>query len=202
MADQHSNNEEEVLQLLAAGNEAAFTQLFDRYRNKVYGVAFRFLKSSILAEEIVQDVFMKIWLKRGEVTSIERFDAYLFVMARNMIFDKIKKLAREALVHKELARNLSDTDYHTENQLKDRQYQLLLQEAVNLLPSQQKQVYQLSKGEGLSHEAIAERMQLSKLTVKAHMAKALQSIRAYLNRHLHSSVLINLLLNAVMMLRK
>ncbi len=194
MSDQNLFEEKKVLQLLATGSEYAFAQLFDYYQGKVYGTALKFLKSHELAEEVVQDVFLKIWLKREEMASVERFDAYLFITARNIIFNRIKKAAYEVSVQKEIARNFSEIDDHTENLLRDRQYQKILQEAVNLLPPQQKQVYHLAKVEGLTHEAIAERMQISRLTVKTHMAKALQAIRIYLSHHLHCSTSIALLL--------
>jgi len=187
MSDQDLLDEKAVLKLLAKGSEHAFTQVFNHYKGKVYGTALKFLKSPELAMEIVQDVFLKIWLKREEMVSVERFDAYLFITARNVIINKIKKAAFEVSAQKELARSLSEVDDHTENLLQDRQYEKILQEAVNLLPPQQKQVYHLAKVEGLSHEAIAERMQISKLTVKAHMAKALHAIRSYLTHHLHCS---------------
>ncbi len=194
--------EEKILQLLAAGSERAFTQLFDRYRNQVYGTAFRFLKSEALAEEIVQDVFLKVWLKRDEIAQVDRFDAYLFVMTRNMVFDRIKKMANEAVIYKVIGRSFSEIDHHTENRLQDRQYQQLLQQAVNLLPPRQKQVFQLSRFEGLSQEAIAEKMQLSRLTVKTHMAKALQSIRHYLKHHINSWSPIVVLLKMLLLAQK
>jgi RNA polymerase sigma-70 factor (ECF subfamily) len=187
------HNENELLLQVAAGSERAFQVLFDCYHGKVYGTALKFLKSPEVAEEVVQDVFLKIWLKREEMPSVERFNAYLFIMTRNTIFNRIKKAAYEVSVQKEIARNFSEIDDQTENLLRDRQYQKILQEAMNLLPPQQKQVYHLAKVEGLSHEAIAERMQISRLTVKTHMAKALQTIRTYLTHHLHCSTSIALL---------
>jgi RNA polymerase sigma-70 factor (family 1) len=176
-------NEHELLIRLQADDAKAFTELFDHYRGRIYGVALKFLKSPVLAEEIVQDVFLKVWLKRSEMAAVTRFDAYLFVMARNFIFDRIKKMAYESAAQSELLKQPSVND--ADHLLIQRQYQQLLQQAIDLLPPQQKQVYHLAKVEGLSHEAIAEKMLLSRLTVKAHMAKALRSIRKYLNTHLH-----------------
>lgn len=178
-------NEHELLIRLKAGCEVAFTNIFDHYRARIYSVGLKFLKSSVLAEEIVQDVFLKVWLKRAELDKVQRFDAFLFTIARNCIFDRIKKIGYETAAKKIFSKqecHIDDTEYL----VRQHQCQQLLQEAIDQLPPQQKQVYYLAKVEGLSHEMIAERMQLSRLTVKTHMAKALQSIRIYLNTHLHS----------------
>ena len=91
-----SYNEYELLRQLGAGSEYAFTRLFDHYRGTIYGVALKFLKSPVLAEEIVQDVFLKVWHKREEMAGVKNLDAYLFIMARNFIFDRIKKMSYEA----------------------------------------------------------------------------------------------------------
>jgi RNA polymerase sigma-70 factor (family 1) len=177
-------NESDLLEQLKAGNEKAFTQLFDHFRGTVYGVAFKFLRSPVLAEEIVQDVFMKLWLKRGELDAVKRLDAYLFVMARNFIFDRIKKMSYENTAQASLPENVPSAD-DTEYLIRQHQCQQFLLEAIELLPPQQKQVYHLARVEGLSHEMIAAKMQLSKHTVKKHMAMALQTIRKYLDIHLY-----------------
>lgn len=80
--------------------------------------------------------------------------------------------------------------------IRQHQCQKILEKAISLLPPQQRQVYTLSKIEGLSHESIAAEMQLSKLTVKTHMARALQFIRKYLNAHLHNLLVLSILFAA------
>ena len=189
-------NEHELLVQLNAGNEKAFAQLFNNSRATIYSVALKFLKSPALAEEIVQDVFLKVWLKRSELPVIKDINAYLFVMARNFIFDRIKKMAYETAAQTALKEEPFYID-DTEHLVRQHQCQQLLQQAIELLPPQQKQVYHLAKDGGLSHEKIAEKMKLSKLTVKTHMAKALQSIRKYLNAHLNMLSLLPLLANTL-----
>lgn len=177
-------NEQELLEQLKTGSEDAFTRLFDNYRGTVYGVALKFLKSPVLAEEIVQDVFLKLWLKRGEMVAVKQLDAYLFVMARNFIFDRIKKMSYETTAQTSLTKPEPSVD-DTEHLVRQHQCEQLLQQAIELLPAQQKQVYYYAKVNGLSHEMIAEKMQLSKHTVKKHMAMALQTIKKYLDGRLN-----------------
>ena len=175
-------NEKKVLQLLAQGSEFAFTLLFDHYRGRIFSVAWRFLKSRTLAEEIVQEVFLKIWLRRREMPGILNFEGYLFTMARNQIFDSLKRIAAETTAKRAFTERLQFVE-DTDHAVIDKEYDELLREAVDHLPPQQKQIFRMAKIEGLSHQAIAEQLHISRLTVKTHMAKALQTIRHNLRHH-------------------
>lgn len=181
--------ERRILELLAQGNAFAFTLLFDHYRGRVYAVALKFLKSPEPAEEIVQEVFLKVWAKRQDVLNVANFEAYLFTMARNVVFDFLKDLAREAVKKKDLNSILREVAGADQSIIED-QYAKLLQDVVSQLPPQQKQIFRLARIEGLSHQAIAEQLQISRLTVKAHMAKALQTIRQNLQHHIISFALV------------
>lgn len=180
MPSRSNYDENTMLELLSQGSEYAFTELFSRYRTKVYSVAFRFLRSQAAAEEVVQDVFLKCWLKRETLPDVKNLDAYLKVVTRNLVLNRFRKLANEAAAQEELGRRevmVNDTDHR----IQEHQYQEIIQAALGQLPPQQREVYRLAKEEGLSHEAIASRMHISAVTVKSHMARALQSIRRYLN---------------------
>jgi RNA polymerase sigma-70 factor (ECF subfamily) len=174
------------------GSETAFTQLFKDYSPPVYKAAYMFLHSHTLAEEVVQDVFLKLWLKRAEMDVVKRLDAYLFIMARNFIFDRIKKIAYETAGQAALPKQEPFVD-DAEYLVRQHQCQALLQEAVDLLPPQQKEVYHLSRIEGLSHQVIATRLKLSPHTVKKHMTLALQAIRKHLSNNIHHIVLMIML---------
>jgi len=168
LTDMPINDEKKLILLLGESDKDAFTEIFDYYRDRIFSRTMRFLKSQALAEEIVQDVFLKIWLKRSELQHVQSLHAYISSMANNLIIDRKRQ------------RYIEDTDYL----LRQHEYQQLIQDAINLLPTQQKQVYELAKTAGMNQQAIAEKMHLSRLTVKKHMAKALQFIRKYINSHL------------------
>ena len=183
LTDMPINDEKKLILLLGESDKDAFTEIFDYYRDRIFSRTMRFLKSQALAEEIVQDVFLKIWLKRSELQHVQSLHAYISSMANNLIIDRLKNLSYETTARNELSkrqRNIEDTDYL----LRQHEYQQLIQDAINLLPTQQKQVYELAKTAGMNQQAIAEKMHLSRLTVKKHMAKALQFIRKYINSHL------------------
>ncbi|MEP6746952.1 MAG: sigma-70 family RNA polymerase sigma factor [Bacteroidota bacterium] len=181
---------------LKHGSESAFTQLFNSYRGAVYSTSFTFLNSVTLAEEVVQDVFLKIWLKRAEIGEIKHLQGYLFIMARNIIFDRIKKMSYESTISGSLAEDqisAGGTDYL----IRHHQCQQFLKQAIEQLPPQQQKIYCLAKEDGLSHERIADIMKISKQTVKKHMALALRSIRKYLDNHIHNFLWLMVLLHAM-----
>ena len=174
-ADLH--NELDLIRLVAEGDEQAFRKIFDHYSNKLYHYAFRITDEEELAEEIVMDAFLKIWINRVDLAAINRFDSYLYTVVRNQAFNAIKRMAHEAVIMKELG--LSNTEYHdcTEETVIYNDYQQLLYQAVNQLPPQQKLVYILSRDEGLKYDEIALHLKLSKNTVKAHLKKAVSTLR-------------------------
>jgi RNA polymerase sigma-70 factor (ECF subfamily) len=194
MQQPETYEERQILQLLASGDELAFNRLFDHYRAKIYSVAMHFLKSPVLAEEIIQDVFLKIWLKRAELPGIQRFDAYLFITARNIIFDRLKKQAYETATLGHLTgRDMYTAD--TDHSIRQHQFEALLDEAVSHLPPQQKHIFRLAKTEGLSHELIARRLNISRLTVKKQMSRALRYLRQYLNKYTDVWLILPLLIS-------
>lgn len=173
-----SDKEKVLLHRIAAGDQGAFGELFQAYHQRLGAYIFRLTESLPAAQEIVQDVFLKIWLKRESLPEIQWFDAYLFTAARNHVFNYLRKVARERNQQQLLQAGLDSSDAHDGGDKE--QYYELLDEAIEHLPRQQKQVYLLHRREGLSHAEIAARMKLSVETVKKHMSLALRAIRDYL----------------------
>ena len=172
-----SYNSDHLISQVAAGDETAFRRLFHIYWDNIYSVAFTFLKSQVVAEEIVQDIFLKIWLKRAQLPAVENFDNYLFIIARNHIYNELRRKTGNRMVEEE------ENSSSPEQQLLLKETGRLIDEAVRQLPRQQRTVYELSRNGGLDHASIASHMGVSRLTVKSHMTKALHSIRTYLSRH-------------------
>lgn len=177
-----------VLRLLAEDSEYAFGILFERYRAKVYRLALKFLKTPALGEEVVQEVFLRIWLKRAELDDVQSLDSYLFIAARNATFDAFKKLSKKAVAEAAYAATRDLVDEGADYAMLDEQYSDMVKETIALLPAQQAKVFYMAKVEGLSHETIAVEMNISRLTVKKHMATALHFIRLRLQQHLVTMV--------------
>jgi RNA polymerase sigma-70 factor (family 1) len=173
------HNEQDLLLQVSQGSEPAFTELFHHYRKRIYSVGCAVTHSEEMAEELVQDVFLKIWLKRNDLSAILNFESYLFVVTRNTAFDLIKRALQQRKAATGLRMQVPEATSDTDHFLLDRQYANILEEAVNRLPPQQKQVYQLIKVEGLKRNEVASRLQIQPNTVKEHLMKAMKSIRAH-----------------------
>lgn len=171
-----SFDESKLLHELSQGSELAFTELYNRYKNLVYGTALKITKSKILAEEAVQDVFLKIWQNQENATEITNFENYLFIISRNHIFDMLKKIARETNLASDITYKNSAAD-DTDTAIKDDQYNVILNQIIEQLPPQQQKIYKMAKMEGLSHQKIGENLGISIETVKKHMAQALKFVR-------------------------
>lgn len=171
-----SFDENKLLHELSQGSELAFTELYNRYKNLVYGTALKITKSKVLAEEAVQDVFLKIWQNQEKAAEITNFENYLFIISRNHIFDMIKKIARETNLASDITYKNSAAD-DTDTAIKDDQYNVILNQIIEQLPPQQQKIYKMAKMEGLSHQKIGENLGISTETVKKHMAQALKFVR-------------------------
>ena len=175
----YSYNEEQLLLEVASGNESAFKQLFHTHHHKLGKYVYRLTDSLLISEDIVQDVFIRIWIYRERLAEVQNFDSYLFKMARNQTFTAIKKLSRdqrhmsEWLLVETASQNILNED------LFDKAYGGLIDEAITHLPPQQQKVYELSRFNKLKYEEIASRLNISLETVKKHIHLALKSIRQY-----------------------
>ena len=177
MLDPEKYEESKLVSLLAEDSEYAFQLIYDRHRNRIYKTATRFLKSPILAQEVVQDVFMKLWLSRKTLKPTQPIEAWLHTVSKNNIINRLKKVSNEWKVMNELPYITANKSNTTENSVQDAEYAAILQTAINTLPEQQKKAYLLSRNENLTYIQIGEKLELSPLTVKTHISRALLHIK-------------------------
>lgn len=173
-------DEQKLLTLLKEDSEYAFQLIYDCNRNRIYKTAVWYLKSPILAQEVVQDVFLKLWFERNEFKINTSLEGWLFIVAKNNILNRLKKISNEWKALNILPLLRADVSNNTENAILDSEYASILNAAVQSLPTQQKKVFQLARQEQLSYSEIGKAMDLSPLTVKTHMSRALTHIKAYL----------------------
>lgn len=179
-----------LLEAVAGGDEKAFQELFHQYKQRIYAYAVHFTDSVTVSEEIIQDVFLKLWLYKENLREVERFEAYIYTITRNLCFDYLKKLAHERAMKIEWGRSAGVSSENTEFAVAYKDYESLVYQVLERLPRQQKLVYMLSRQQGQKHEEIARQLHISRNTVKVHLAKALGTIRNYLDTHLKITVLI------------
>ncbi len=177
------HNENALLERVAQGDESAFRVVFDHYRDAIFAFALKVTRHESIAEEIVQDVFLKIWINRSGLGDVRNFADFLYIIARNHTFNSLRGLARERKLLLDTSVDLQIAGVSTEAIIVQRDYDRLLLQAVAQLPPQQKLVYTLGRQQGLSREEIAAQLNISPGTVKVHMAQALRTLRAYFKNH-------------------
>ncbi|MBS1533389.1 MAG: RNA polymerase sigma-70 factor [Bacteroidetes bacterium] len=163
-----------------AEDNRSFEAIFHRYKNRVYSYALAIVKSEENAEEVTQEIMIKLWLCREMLDQVDNLDAYVYVIARNKSLNHLRKAAYDMKLMNELKSFIPEEHNNVDDRISVRDHELLLQNAVNSLSPQRKQVYHLSRVEGLSHDEIADRLHLSKQTVKNHLVEALKLIRTHL----------------------
>lgn len=183
MRNPQLDNEKDLLLLASKSDAAAFTAIFHHYKHKLYGYVFRLTESSQLTEDIIQDVFMKLWKDHELLASVDNFGGYLFKMSKNHVVNHFKRMAHETLIMAEIFHYLPTEHNNTQETIAVNEVQRMLSEIVEKLPTQQKAVYILSREEGLSHEEIANILAISTNTVKNHIVQAMATIRTQLRLH-------------------
>lgn len=182
----------ELLEKLAGGEETVFPLLFERYRDPIYSTALHVSGSVSLAEEIVQDVFLDLWLRRHTATSITYLSAYLHRMAGNKIYDALKQLQRQRALQQTID---PEDDHHTPAVLlENKEYNAILARAIARLPEKQQVTYKMIKQQGLSRKEAAAALGVSPETVKYNLDQSLRSIRAYCLSQVHISMAMLVLL--------
>ncbi|MFC3198631.1 RNA polymerase sigma-70 factor [Parapedobacter deserti] len=182
-------NEEEALARSADGDHAAFRLIYDYYSPRVYHFALKYLKSKEQAEEIVQEVFLKLWKCGKSLSTIKDLDHYLFILSRNQAFDQLRLQKTYARHTDTFTARYDDRTNNTEETIFLGETRRILDEGVAKLPPQQKRVYQLCHQRGLKYDEAAAQLNLSPQTVHRHMKLALRFLRTYLQNHADLAVL-------------
>lgn len=177
------HNEKELIRLIAGDDEIAFRELFERYSDNIYGVAMAYTKSADTAEEIVQDVFVKIWMNRNKLLQVERFNDYLFIVARNYILNYLRNNKKNKQFTTRLFDHFGEHTITPEDEFLVKESQKLIEQAVAALPPQQQMVYELRRRQDLALEDIASQMNISRNTARNHLNQALKQIKEYLRTH-------------------
>lgn len=188
MKDISIYEEKALIAQVAKSDENAFRLLFSRYRHKIFYIARKLLQSDSLAEDVLQEIFLKIWIHREQLPEVINFKAYLNTITRNHVYNTLRKVANEEKLIGGLAIRNNSVAAGTEQSaafqtLSYQELQSALQKAIASLTPQQRKTFELSRLEGLRHEEIASLLNISKETVKKHISEALHTIRRRLRTH-------------------
>lgn len=164
-----------TLEAFRYGSHEAFETVFVTYYNKTKAFIDGYIKSESDAEELTEDLFVNLWMNHHSLDTSKSFDSYLHTMARNAAINFLK----HKYVHDTYLSNISGTEYGStsEEDLIAKELGLLIEDVVEKMPAQRKQVYQLSRNEGLNNAEIAERLNTTKRNVESQLSLALKEIR-------------------------
>ena len=176
-------DERELFMQIANGDETAFRMLFDQYRERLYFFAWQLCHSAVEAEEVVQDIFLRLWENRSKLGEVDFPRKYIYIMARNRTLDLLSKIARDQRLISEVWTNMSQSDNYLEDLLHAQDSQLLIDQAVSQLPEKKQAIFLMSRRDGLSLREIADQTGLSIQTVKNILTEVLKHIKAFLARH-------------------
>ncbi|WP_316816542.1 RNA polymerase sigma-70 factor [Pedobacter nyackensis] len=182
--------EKDLLTKVSVGDQNAFKMICDYYYHKIFTFSVRILHSDLLAEEVVQETMLKLWLLGGDLTKISNLDGYLKKIARNKSIDLLRQKELKYKIDNELGKEWDEGHNETEEQILLNDTRKILEDGIALLPEQQKLVYQLCHQEGLKYGEVAEQMNLSPLTVQSYMKLALRFLRNYVSKHTDILVLL------------
>lgn len=175
---------DELLEAIAGGDEGAFRQLFDAYREPIFYYLVNITKSKEISEELLTDIFMKLWTGREWIESIKNIGAFLKKVSYNKAIDYLRYAARRRKLQDVIALEIIPHETSSpERILLEKDYKRIIEEAVSNLTPQRQKVYRLSREKGLTHDEIAQRLNLSPNTVSNHIKASLKSIKGHLAQH-------------------
>lgn len=174
-------SDEQLLMQIRQHDEAAFEALYNRYWERLYVAAYKRVFSAEVAEEIVQDFFTSLWLKRHKIEIKVSFEAYVFTAVRYLVLNHLEKEKLRTNYRNKLKLSHTYVDNSTEELVFLEDLKQNLQEAVAHLPNQCRSVYTLSREKYKTNREIARELGISEKTVENHLTKALRKIRLSLN---------------------
>jgi RNA polymerase sigma-70 factor (ECF subfamily) len=167
-------NDDQYVEKLVQDDHESFRWLFMQYFPKLKIFIAGFVKSEAIAEELSQDIFVKIWEKRKSLTAIQSFNAYIYRMAKNAVLNYFQ---HEYVKERYIGQLSSDSAASADELFQAKETELLIQLTVAKMPTQRKKIFELSRKSQLKNEEIAQKMHLSKKTVENHLTLALREIR-------------------------
>ncbi len=180
MDSNQTNDDALLVQRISQDCASSFKVLFLQYIDPVTNYAYHICGNEELANDVAQEVFMKVWEKRATLDSRKSIKYFLFVLVRNIIISNFRKLGSYKKYRDHFQFTAERNSNSLEKQLEANELSSLITSAIDKLPEKRKKVFQLSRNDALSYMEIAEKLDISPRTVEVHIALAIKNIREYL----------------------
>ncbi|MEO8173257.1 MAG: RNA polymerase sigma-70 factor [Sediminibacterium sp.] len=197
MTEQNLYEDKALFLRIAQGDEASFTELFHGYTPKLLAYLVKITRDERLARELVQETLLKIWIKREHLQHVSSPSAYLFRLAGNLATDYFREERARRKLYGRMPVTEESPFMDTGEVIAAREVAGIIARAVEALPGRQQEVYRLSREQGLSHEEIAARMNISVSTVNNQIGTALKSLAGIIAKETGLSAAVTLVLLAI-----
>jgi len=184
------SDERYLLEQLRKGNHDAFVEIYHRYKLRLAGNLLRMLKSPELAEELLQELFVRLWTHRQQIDLNQPIKSYLFRIGENLVRDTFRRAAKDKRMQQHLLAATSYTYPHVEELVISSETKTELYQAIEMLPPKRREVFILCKLESKSYEEVSKLLNISPGTVNDHIRKANRFLRQYLTAQVDLGILI------------
>ena len=178
-----SKTDADLVTQLTLNNEEAFRELYLRYKDKLTYYCFNLLKSANEAEDMTQDIFIRLWEFRSLIDPDLSFSSYIYTIARNKVLNYFRDMDTELQVKKVLFEKALVEETTTDSDIIFAEYQQILSAAIEKLPARRKEIFNMSRIENKSHKEIASALGISVYTVQEHISESLRFIKTYFLQH-------------------
>jgi RNA polymerase sigma-70 factor (ECF subfamily) len=172
--------EKELLIRLIEGDALAFEQIYNNYIERVYFFAYRYLNNTEETEEIVQEVFTKIWESRGNINTELSFSGYLLTTTKNTIFNEHRKRVNHQAYCDYILGYLQKNRQNVEDEIVYSDLMELVNKTINELPPKRQEIFKLSRFQGMPYKEISKKLSISEKTIETHIRLALRDIKSVL----------------------
>lgn len=173
-----------ILTRISHGDESAFRYLYELYRPTVYKFLLNYVQNPVLAEDLYQELFLKVWAKRDELMHVLSFKAYLYTIAKNLAINSLKRTAVSEQAIKELHLYYRNEHVNTSHQIQTNEYMRMLTEELDKLPKRSREIFFLCRQEGKTYEEVATKMGISRNAIKNHMVSTIKALKTFAKKQL------------------
>lgn len=179
-----------LINQLRDGDQLAFTKLYDSYSKPLYCNILRMVKDEAIAEELLQDLFLKIWTSRENIDPEKSFKSFLYKVAENLVYTHFRKITMNNRMIDQLTSAPAEYGQSPEEMLIRKEGHKLLRMAIESLSPQRRRIYTLCKLENKSYEEVSHELGVSPATIQDHIVKGNKAVKKYLDLHRDIAVML------------
>lgn len=189
MSINSDNSEKALLQQIIAGDENGFVGIYEIYNRSIYNFILRYVNSVPMAEDLTQEVFMKIWENRDNLSEVKSFKPYLFTTARNHTLNNLKVVFRSEAAIGEVIAGFVKLRNATEDQIIHKDYAQFLRKTLDELPARSREIFKLCREEEKTYDEVAKSLNISRNAVKNHMVHSMKVLGSSIKKEFGISLI-------------